>query len=213
MATPKKKETDYRSGSALLKKQLAARSGKPVVLPSKKNVVNAAKQIGGAALTVAGPGKIVKVAKAVKAVQAASKAKKADNVAKAMLKRKSEYANVDRSVKTIYNGNTPERVSKEFKVDYNRLSDKAVNEAKSGRAAKADAARIEKYNAESGRNSTFRKKVSENVTVKIKAKPSDKVKKDMAELAKINGRKTIPGVTKAKVKAETRALKAANKKK
>jgi hypothetical protein len=80
MATPKKKETDYRAGSALLKKQLAERSGKPVVLPSKKNVVNAAKQIGGAALTIAGPGKVVKgvqavakVAKAAKTAKAASK--------------------------------------------------------------------------------------------------------------------------------------------
>ena len=80
MATPKKKEVDYRSGSALLKKQLAERSGKPVVLPSKKKVVSAAKQIGGAALAIAGPGKVVKgvqavakVAKAAKTAKAASK--------------------------------------------------------------------------------------------------------------------------------------------
>ena len=82
----KKKETDYRAGSALLKKQLAERAGKPVGLPSKKNVVNAAKQIGGAALTIAGPGKIVKgvqaaakVAKVAKAANANSRALKAAN--------------------------------------------------------------------------------------------------------------------------------------
>ena len=78
MATPKKKETDYRSGSALLKKQLAARSGKSVVLPSKKNVVSAAKQIGGAALMIAGPGKVVK------GVQAAAKVAKAGSSARAL---------------------------------------------------------------------------------------------------------------------------------
>ena len=38
----KKPEYDYRSGSALLKKQLADRAGKPVVFPSKKNLRNAA---------------------------------------------------------------------------------------------------------------------------------------------------------------------------
>ena len=73
----KKKETDYRSGSALLKKQLAERAGKPVGLPSKKNVVNAVKQIGGAAITIAGPGKVVK------GVQAAAKVAKAANATKA----------------------------------------------------------------------------------------------------------------------------------
>ena len=38
----KKPEYDYRSGSALLKKQLADRAGKPVIFPSKKNLRNAA---------------------------------------------------------------------------------------------------------------------------------------------------------------------------
>lgn len=82
MATPKKKEVDYRSGSALLKKQLAERSGKPVVLPSKKKVVSAAKQIGGAALTIAGPGKAVKGVQAVVKATKAAKTAKAANAAK-----------------------------------------------------------------------------------------------------------------------------------
>ena len=76
----KKNEYDYRSGSALLKKQLAARAGKPVVLPSRKNVTSAAKQIGGAVLTIAGPGKVVKgvqlTAKAIKGAKAAKAAAK-----------------------------------------------------------------------------------------------------------------------------------------
>jgi hypothetical protein len=75
-----KNEYDYRAGSALLKKQLADRAGKPVVLPSKKNVTRAAKQIGGAVLTIAGPGKVVKgvqlTAKAIKAAKAAKAAAK-----------------------------------------------------------------------------------------------------------------------------------------
>ena len=62
-----------------------------------------------------------------------------------------------------------------------------------------------------GGGATFRKKISENVTVKIKAKPADKVNKDMADLNKTFGRKTIPSTTKARTEANARALKAANK--
>jgi hypothetical protein len=58
-----------------------------------------------------------------------------------------------------------------------------------------------------GGGATFRKKISENVTVKIKKKTADKVEKDMADLRKTFGRKTIN--SPAKTKAETRALKAA----
>ena len=76
-----KKEEDYRvtRGKALIaeKKRVAANPQKGVGLPSKKNVVNAAKQIGGVVLTVAGPGKVVK------GVQAAAKVAKAVNTAKA----------------------------------------------------------------------------------------------------------------------------------
>lgn len=87
MAKPKKKEVDYRSGSALLKKQLAERSGKPVVLPSKKKVVSAAKQIGGAALVIAGPGKAVKGVQAVvKAAKSAKAAKAAEKTTKGLPK-------------------------------------------------------------------------------------------------------------------------------
>jgi hypothetical protein len=92
MATPKKKETDYRSSSALLKKQLAARSGKSVVLPSRKNVTNAVKQIGGAALTIAGPGKVVK------GVQAASKIANARKVATATGRARSNSAAASKMV-------------------------------------------------------------------------------------------------------------------
>ena len=59
----------------------------------------------------------------------------------------------------------------------------------------------------SGGGSTFRKKISENVTVKITPKSKDKVNKDMADLNKTFGRKTIN--SEAKTKANTRALKAA----
>lgn len=76
-----KKEEDYRvtRGKALIaeKKRVAANPQKGVKLPSKKNVVSAAKQIGGAALTIAGPGK------AIKTVQTAAKAVKAGKAAKA----------------------------------------------------------------------------------------------------------------------------------
>ena len=79
-----KKQNDYRAGSALLKKQLAARAGKKVGLPSKKNVKNIAK-LGGtlAALTPAG-----RAVKAGKAIKSASKAKKA---ATAKAKQEAAY--------------------------------------------------------------------------------------------------------------------------
>ena len=59
----------------------------------------------------------------------------------------------------------------------------------------------------SGGGSTFRKKISEDVTVRIKPKPADKVNKDMADLKKNFGKKTINSASKTK--AESRALKAA----
>jgi hypothetical protein len=87
-----KKPEDYRvtRGKAMIaeKKRVAANPQKGVGLPSKKNVVNAAKQIGGAALMIAGPGKVVK------GVQAATKVAKAAKAAKAMgkLTKDEKYA-------------------------------------------------------------------------------------------------------------------------
>jgi hypothetical protein len=60
-----------------------------------------------------------------------------------------------------------------------------------------------------GGGASFRKKISEDVTVKIKKKTADKVEKDMADLRKIFGRKTTNAP--AKTKANDRGLKAANK--
>jgi len=73
----KKPEPDYRSGSALLKKQLADRAGKPVKMPSKKNLKNAADLailMGSLVVPVAG-GAIrgARVAKAAKAAIAKKK--------------------------------------------------------------------------------------------------------------------------------------------
>ena len=73
----KKPEPDYRSGSALLKKQLADRAGKPVKYPSKKNLKNAADLailMGSLVVPVAG-GAIrgARVAKAAKAAIAKKK--------------------------------------------------------------------------------------------------------------------------------------------
>jgi hypothetical protein len=68
----KKPESDYRSGSALLKKQLADRAGKPVKMPSKKNLKNAADLailVGSLVAPVAGGA--VRGAKAAKAAKAA----------------------------------------------------------------------------------------------------------------------------------------------
>jgi hypothetical protein len=68
----KKPEPDYRSGSALLKKQLADRAGKPVKYPSKKNLKNAADLailVGSLVAPVAGGA--IRGAKAVKAAKAA----------------------------------------------------------------------------------------------------------------------------------------------
>jgi hypothetical protein len=77
-----KKTVDYRSGSALLKKQLADRAGKKVGLPSKKNVKNLTK-LAATVATVAGPGKVVKAAsKAAKAVKAAKATKAAAKTTK-----------------------------------------------------------------------------------------------------------------------------------
>jgi hypothetical protein len=112
----KKKETDYRSGSALLKKQLAERAGKPVGLPSKKNVISAAKQIGGAALTIAGPGKVVKgvqaVAKAANATKAGSKALKAaqgPSLAKGAAKTAASSGTYERKIVKITAGANQEK--------------------------------------------------------------------------------------------------------
>jgi hypothetical protein len=73
----KKPEYDYRQGSALLKKQLADRAGKPVKYPSKKNLKNAADLailMGSLVVPVAG-GAIrgARVAKAAKAAIAKKK--------------------------------------------------------------------------------------------------------------------------------------------
>ena len=77
MPTPKKEDYRVTRGKALIaeKKRVAANPNKKVVLPSKQNM----KNVAGLALTVAGPGKVVKGAKlavkAVKTVQAAKAAK------------------------------------------------------------------------------------------------------------------------------------------
>jgi hypothetical protein len=68
----KKPEPDYRSGSALLKKQLADRAGKPVKMPSKKNLKNAADLaiiVGSLGAPVAGGA--IRGARAVKTAKAA----------------------------------------------------------------------------------------------------------------------------------------------
>lgn len=78
----KKPETDYRSGSALLKKQLADRAGKPVKYPSKKNLKNAADlAILTASLVAPAIGGAVKGARAAKA-------------AKAIISKKTPYVKV-----------------------------------------------------------------------------------------------------------------------
>jgi hypothetical protein len=94
---------------------LARAGGKSTYNVTKQDVKKAgqaAKIIAGAAITAVGPGKVVKAAKAVQAI---SKASKADKMTKAMLNRKSGVNNNSQSVKTIYNGNTPERVAREYK--------------------------------------------------------------------------------------------------
>ena len=69
---PKKPETDYRSGSALLKKQLAERSGKSIGLPSKKNVKNLADlAILTASLVAPVAGGAIRGVRAAKAAKAA----------------------------------------------------------------------------------------------------------------------------------------------
>jgi hypothetical protein len=139
----KKKETDYRSGSALLKKQLAERAGKPVGLPSKKNVINAAKQIGGAALLIAGPGK------AVKGAQAGAKA-----VVKAVAKRqgKKEVANTKKAVryvaekvqtKTIAENSVKVRRGNPSEAKrMNEFSNKRTQDIASGKRAKSEEASV-----------------------------------------------------------------------
>lgn len=74
------KEVDYRvargKGQELLKKQLAERKGKPIVLPSKenrKNLKDAAILV--ASLTIPALGAAVKGARVAKATQAAIKSK------------------------------------------------------------------------------------------------------------------------------------------
>ena len=143
MATPKKKEVDYRSGSALLKKQLAERSGKPVVLPSKKKVVSAAKQIGGAALLIAGPGKVVK------GVQAGAKA-----VAKvaATKKAKKELANTKKAVRYVVEKVQPKTIAENsVKVRrgnpaeakrLNEFSNKRTQDIATGKRAKSEEASV-----------------------------------------------------------------------
>jgi hypothetical protein len=76
-----KKEVDYRiarsKGAELLKKQLAERKGKPIVLPSKENRKNL-KDLGVlvASLTVPALGAAVKGARVAKLTQTAIKSKK-----------------------------------------------------------------------------------------------------------------------------------------
>ncbi len=74
-----KKPEDYRitRGKALIaeKKRVAANPQKGIGLPSRKNVTNAVKQIGGAVLTIAGPGKVVKGVRAASKIAIAGRAK------------------------------------------------------------------------------------------------------------------------------------------
>lgn len=106
------KKEDYRvtRGKALEaeKKRVAANPNKKVVLPSKENM----KKVAGLALTVAGPGKVVKGAQlAVKTVQAAKAAKattKAGQLArdaklvaqrKATTTRKTDMSSLEKQIK------------------------------------------------------------------------------------------------------------------
>jgi hypothetical protein len=162
----KKKETDYRAGSALLKKQLAARAGKPVGLPSKKNVISAAKQIGGAALLIAGPGKVVKGA------QAGAKA-----VVKAAAKRqgKKEVANTKKAVRYVVEKVQPKTIAENsVKVRrgnpaeakrLNELSNKRTQDIATGKRAKSEEASVKnmkpakvvKINSGTSKSSTKKK--------------------------------------------------------
>ena len=91
-----KKPEDYRitRGKALIaeKKRVAANPQKGIGLPSRKNVTNAVKQIGGAVLTIAGPGKVVK------GVRAAYKIANARKVATAIGRARSNSAAASKMV-------------------------------------------------------------------------------------------------------------------
>jgi hypothetical protein len=139
----KKKETDYRAGSALLKKQLAARSGKPVGLPSKKNVVSAAKQIGGAALLIAGPGKVVKGAQAgAKAVvKVAAKRQGKKEVAKT--KKAVRYVVEKVQPKTIAENSVKVRRGNPAEAKrMNEFSNKRTQDIATGKRAKSEEASV-----------------------------------------------------------------------
>ena len=138
-----KKEEDYRvtRGKALIaeKKRVAANPQKGVGLPSKKNVVNAAKQIGGVVLTVAGPGKVVK------GVQAAAKVAKAVNTAKAGSKalKAAQGPSLAKGAKKIEaSSGAYERAIVKMKAQDNMILGDS-RKAAYGKAAKAsDAARV-----------------------------------------------------------------------
>ena len=130
-----KKPEDYRvtRGKALIaeRKRAAANPQKGVGLPSKKNVVNAAKQIGGAALMIAGPGKVVK------GVQLASKVAKAAKTAKAatkVAKKASTSVKVSSNVKVIPGKMSPTSVRAVF-VNEKLMS--GANKARNQNAAKS----------------------------------------------------------------------------
>jgi len=110
MPAPKKEDYRVTRGKALIaeKKRVAANPNKKVVLPSKEN----AKRVAGLALTVAGPGKVVKGAqlavKAVKGAKAAKATTKANQLArdsklatqqKATTTRKTDMSSLEKQIK------------------------------------------------------------------------------------------------------------------
>lgn len=212
----KKKETDYRSGSALLKKQLAERAGKPVGLPSKKNVVNAVKQIGGAAITIAGPGKVVK------GVQAAAKVAKSAKTAKSIAKRVEIMNKVEKKADALKAARTvAKKPSPSVKVvkPQGKAFNKFANEKEADRLARTRNTMPKTTSKDlKGRAKqdyeVSKIKVSDNVTARVPAKSNYEFSKDMSTFGKIQKQNAAPSqATKADAAANARALKAANKKK
>jgi hypothetical protein len=211
----KKKETDYRAGSALLKKQLAERAGKPVGLPSKKNVVNAAKQIGGAVAVAVGPGKIVK------GVQAAAKVAKTAKAAKSIAKRVEIMKKVEKKEEAIRIARTvAKKPSASVKVvkPQGNASAKFRNEKEADRIARTARTKTASSKDLRGRAKqdyeVSKIKVSDNVTARVPAKSNYEFAKDMSRFGKIQKQNAGPlQATRAEANANARALKAANKKK
>jgi hypothetical protein len=207
----KKKETDYRSGSALLKKQLAERAGKPVGLPSKKNVVNAVKQIGGAAITIAGPGKVVK------GVQAAAKVAKTAKAAKQSTKRVEIMNKVEKKADALKAARTvAKKPSPSVKVvkPQGNASAKFRNEKEADRIARTARTKTASSKDLRGRAKqdyeVSKIKVSDNVTARVPAKSNYEFAKDMSTFGKIQKQNAAPlQATKADAAANARALKAA----